>query len=187
MNRIGLFVIAAALSWGTSIPQRAEARDLSAEGEKVVTELLDQWVARFRSTDIATAMGNLGMESDDKLRLEIGEHLRANRSLARPLRQWGANNFILTGDEKRIAKYLISVYEETDRMPTLEALSEAIGLPSDDIKARLDFMAEAGLLEIGEGDGLGFSLVEEYDAWGGPLRYNFHSVAAEGVKPFGVW
>ena len=187
MNKKWRFIIAAAPLWVAFFPPVSEAQELSAEGEKVVQELVDQWEARFRSTDIATAMSNLGMEPDDGLRLAVGEHLRANTGLARYLRNWGANNVILSTVEKRIAKYLIGVYEETGAMPALEAISEAIGLAAEDTTARLDFMTKAGLLEQSGPEGLGYSLAEGFASWGGPLRYNFHSVAVQGEKPFGVW
>ena len=32
-----------------------------------------------------------------------------------------------------------------------------------------------------------YSLVDNYNTWGGPLKYNYHTVTVEGEKPFGVW
>ena len=48
-------------------------------------------------------------------------------------------------------------------------------------------MAQAGLLQRDPGHELGFSLIEEYEVWGGALRHNFHTVRVEGEKPFDVW
>ena len=172
---------------GALAPPIAAAQDLSAEGQRIVNEIVEQWTGKFRSTGIALAMRSLGMEPDDDLRLEVGEHLRANTGLARPLRTWGANNYILSNDEKVIAKFLISAYEENDQLPTLEEIAEAVGIAREELAARLEFMADAGFLTRPEDGGAGFSLVEGYKAWGGPLRYNFHTVTVEGEKSFGVW
>lgn len=175
------------LGLGTFVASVAAAQDLSADGQRVVDELVDEWASKFRSTDISLAMSNLGMEANDDLRLEVGEHLRANPRLARPLRTWGANNYILGNDEKVIAKYLISFFEDKKQMPALGETEEAIGIPRDDLTARLEFMARAGFLKRTDDIGIGFSLGEDYETWGGPLRYNFHTVSVEGEKSFGVW
>ena len=187
MGRKWLTVTAAGLLWVAALPPATEAQELTAEGNKVVQELLADWETRFRATDIATAMNNLEIAPNDELRLAVGERFREDPAMARPLRQWGAKNFILSNDEKRLAKYLISVYEQSKAMPSLAAIAEAVELPADEVKARLEFMAKAGLLERSESQAPGYALVEDYATWGGPLRYNFHSVAVEGTKPFGVW
>ena len=185
-ERIGL--VLAYLAFSVVItPSEAAAQDLPAEGSRIVNELVDQWKTRFRSTDLALAMSNLGVPADDDLRLQGGAHLRANTSLARPLRTWGANNYILSNDEKVIAKYLISFFEDKKQMPTLGEAEEATGVPKEDLSARLEFMARAGFLKKTADTPIGFSLGEDYETWGGPLRYNFHTVSVEGEKAFGVW
>ncbi len=79
--------------------QKAASKALSPEGQKVVDYLLADWQERFRSTTIPHAMANLGLEKSDDLRLEIIRHLRNNPDLARNLRFWGANNYLLTNKE----------------------------------------------------------------------------------------
>ncbi len=172
---------------GALTPSITAAQELSADAQRIVNELVDQWKTRFRSTDLALAMSNLGVPANDDLRLEVGEHLRANPSLARPLRTWGANNYILSNDEKVIAKYLISFFEDEQQMPTLDEVAGATGVPREDLSARLEFMARAGFLKKSDDTSFGFSLGEDYETWGGPLRYNFHTVSVEGEKAFGVW
>ena len=188
MKREHIWLVVACLAFGAVMTaNEVAAQDLPAEGDQIVNELVDQWKTRFRSTDLALAMSNLGVPANDDLRLKVGEHLRANTSLARPLRTWGPNNYILSNDEKVIAKYLISFFEDKQQMPTLGEVAGATEVPQEDLNARLEFMARAGFLKKSDDTSIGFSLGEDYETWGGPLRYNFHTVSVEGEKAFGVW
>ena len=79
MNEKRICAIAIALMLGGALASTvAAAQELSASGQRIVNEIVEQWVGKFRSTDIALAMSNLGIEPDDDLRLEVGRHLRAN-------------------------------------------------------------------------------------------------------------
>ena len=159
---------------------------LSSDAEKVVKYLLADWRKQFRSTDIATAMSNLGMKQDDEIRLQIGDHFRKNSNLASNLRFWGANNYILSNDEKRITKYLIHMIERNGGYPTLAEAAIALNLSPKYLNRRLQFMEAAGIVKK-SGNKLKYSLVDNYKTWGGPLRYNYHIIAIEGEQPFGVW
>ena len=174
-----------ALSFGVS--SSARVQELSADAERVVAYLLDDWAKQFRSTSIPLAMDNLDMEPDDGLRLQIGQHFREHAELARNLRFWGANNYILTNEEKRIAKFLIQTYEKQGRMSQHSEAARALEISPEHLRGRLAFMAQAGLLQRDSGQELGFALIAEYEPWGGPLRHNFHTVRVEGEKPFDVW
>ena len=177
--------LAVTLGWG--VVTAAPAQEVSPEAQRVVDYLLEDWQKQFRSTSIALAMSNLGMEPDDSIRLEAGQHLRANTNLARNLQYWGANNYILSNDEKRAAKYLIGIQKTEERTPSIDESSRALEIPADHLSSRLQFMADAGFLKQDSAQELGFSLAEGYERWGGPLQHNFHTVHAESEKPFDVW
>ena len=164
----------------------AEGRKLSSDAKKVVDYLLADWSKKFRSTDIATAITNLDMKQDDKLRLSIAEHLRMNKGLAKNLRWWGPNNYILSNDEKRITKYLIHMIERNGGYPALAEAAIALNLSPKYLNRRLQFMEAAGIVKK-SGNKLKYSLVDNYKTWGGPLLYNYHIIAIEGEQPFGVW
>ena len=164
----------------------AEGRKLSSDAKKVVDYLLADWSKKFRSTDIATAITNLDMKQDDNLRLSIAEHLRMNKGLAKNLRWWGPNNYILSNDEKRITKYLIHMIERNGGYPALAEAAIALNLSPKYLNRRLQFMEAAGIVKK-SGNKLKYSLVDNYKTWGGPLRYNYHIIAIEGEQPFGVW
>ena len=163
------------------------ANELSADGQKIVDYLLEDWGQRMHSTSISLAMKNLDMKPNDTVRLEVGEHFKAHTDLAKNLQWWGTNNYILSNDEKLIAKYLINTYTDEKRIPDLKELSKAVGIPENDLNGRLNFMAQAGLLQASSKAKSGYALTEKYNKWGGPLRYNFHTVAQENAKAFDVW
>lgn len=179
-------VLAGAL--GSVAPSAAaEEGDLSADAQGVVDYLLEDWGKQFRSTSISLAMANLGMEPDDALRLDIGRHFRAHPELANNLKFWGANNYILSNDEKLIAKYLLNTFRDEERLPGLTELAEAVVLTEAETAARLAFLADAGLLNRSADNQLNYALADGYKVFGGPLRYNFHTVEIEGEKPFDLW
>ncbi len=68
--------------------------ELTADGQKIVEYLLEDWGQRMHSTSIALAMENLGMKPNDTVRLEVGEHFREHTDLANNLKWWGANNYM---------------------------------------------------------------------------------------------
>jgi hypothetical protein len=88
------------------------AADLSPGAKRLVDALLADWGERMHSTSIALAMTNLKIPPDDGLRLEVGPYLRDNPNIANNIKFWGANNYILSNEEKRIEKYVINTYEE---------------------------------------------------------------------------
>ena len=174
----GVIVIQSELSGKTVL--------LSKKGDRVVNYLLKDWKKQFHSTDIATAMTNLGMKQDDDLRLSIAERLRKNDGLAKNLRWWGPNNYILSNDEKRITKYLIHMIEREGKYPSLSESSKTLDLSQKYLSNRLKFMEAVGIVNRSNNK-LKYSLVENYNTWGGPLRYNYHTLYVDGEKPFGVW
>ncbi len=132
-------------------------------------------------------MDILGIKADDDLRFEIITHLRNNPDLANNLRYWGANNYLLTNNERRIAKYLLNTVRDNDKMPGIADMAEIIGLDEGQIKGRLAFLAKAGLIEAAKDSDNGYSLVADAELWGGPLRHNYHTVVVEGEDKFDVW
>lgn len=187
MQKRFLVIVSLVVILGWGIATTAPAQEISPEAEQIVDYLLKDWQKQFRSTSIALAMNNLGMEPDDSIRLEVGKHFRANASLARNLQFWGANNYILSNDEKRAAKYLMGIERTEARTPNLAEVSRALEIPADDLTSRLKFMADAGFLKQDSARELGFSLAEGYERWGGPLQHNFHTLHVEGERPFDVW
>ena len=170
----------------TGVATQAE-ETLSSQASQVVAYLLEDWKKQFHSTNIPLAMSNLGLESNDDLRLEIGRYFRENTDLSNNLKWWGTNNYILSNEEKLMAKALLNTYRDEERLPLVAELAQVLDLPADRVRGRLAFLASAGLLVESEAEELGYALADGYKGWGGPLRYNFHTVSIEGQQPYDVW
>ena len=133
-------------------------------------------------------MKNLRYERPrDDLRLQIAEYFGKHLDIANNLQWWGVNNYLLSNDEKIMAKYLINTYRDEQRLPDLAELSKAIRIPDKKLPDRLHFMVEAGLLKPSNEEKLGFAFADGYGRWGGPMRYNFHTVHVRNEPSFDVW
>lgn len=183
---IGLAMVMVVMT-GFSRREQPAPTDLSAEGRNVVDYLFKDWREQFRSTTIPQAMDNLGMKPDDAFRLQVIDYLRANLDEARNLRFWGPNNYLLTNDEKLIAKFLLNTYRDEDRLPSRQEISGRVNIPEREVADRLAFMAHAGFLDATEDQASGYALAEGAGQWGGPLRHNFHTIYVEGEPVFDVW
>ena len=160
---------------------------LSERADRVVQYLLGDWQRHMHSTSIAQAMESLDIPANDDLRMEIGEHFRNKPDLHFNLRSWGANNYILSDEEKRIAKQLVNAFDSTETLPSLEALSRELELPTDRIRDRLDFLKRTSLLVDSAEASLGYDLTDRYRRWAGPLRMNYHTISVGDEHPYGVW
>lgn len=171
------------------LPLRAAspAEELSPQGRRVVEYLLEDWKTHMHSTSIPLAMQNLGIPPDDELRLEVGKHFRQHPELANNLRWWGANNYLLSNEEKRIAKFLIGQEAASGEFLSLAEISRELELREDRLRGRLEFLARAGLLEPATTGEPAYRLAEQAASWGGPLRYNYHTITIGDGKPFDVW
>ena len=89
--------------------------------------------------------------------------------------------------QRLIAKYLINTYTDKKRIPELKELSKEVGIPESALKGQLNLMAQAGLLQASSTEKLGYVLADKFNKWGGPFRYNFHTIRQEGTKAFDVW
>ena len=135
---------------------------LSPQARRIVDYLLEDWKKQFHSTGIPLAMSNLGLESNDSLRLEIGQHFRDHTDLSNNLKWWGPNNYILSNEEKLIAKALLNTHRDEERLPSVAELAEILELPADRVRGRLAFMARAGLLVGSDTEEIGYALADEY-------------------------
>ena len=142
---------------------------------------------RFRSTTIPHAMEILGMPIDNDLRLEVLNHFSGKGRQPRVIQYWGANNYLLTNTEKRIAKLLLNSRRDTGQLPSAAEARMKIGLTKSALDDRLAFMAQAGFLAADPSQNLGYKLAADAELWGGPLRHNYHTIIPGGKDKFDVW
>ncbi len=169
------------------VARQADPQDLSPKAKQIVDYLLTDWSKQMHSTGIPLAMENLGLEPDDALRLELAEHFREHTEIANNLKFWGANNYILSDEEKRIAKQVINTFDMEEELPSMKALVQELAIPEERLRDRLHFLSDVGLLQEAAESPIGYELVRRYGRWGGPLRHNYHTITVGDDKPFGVW
>ncbi len=186
MRRTAACFMVALLGVSLAVPPPVHGQELSSDAHRVVDYLLKDWQRQFSSTSIPHAIEYIGLEPDDGLRLQVIEHLRANDSLAKNLQWWGANNYLFSNLEKRVAKYLILMQEKEGGLPSLAVAADVFELPEAELVERLAFMASSGFLAP-EDNSLGFALAPGFRRWAGPLQHNFHTVRIEGEAPLDVW
>ncbi len=187
MKKTFSLLVAAGLVASILVAGQAGAEELSPKAKQIVDYLLRDWSIQMHSTSIPLAMENLGFEPDDALRLELAEHFREHTEIANNLKFWGANNYILSHEDKRIAKQIINTFDLEEELPTMEALVQELTIPEERLQGRLRFLRDAGLLQEAARSPIGYELVRQYGRWGGPLRHNYHTVAIGDDKPFDVW
>ena len=187
MKKVFSLLVAAVLVATVLVTRQADAQELSPKAEQIVDYLLTDWSKQMHSSSIPLAMENLGFEPDDALRLELAEHFRDHTEIANNLKFWGANNYILSHEEKRIAKQIINAFDLEEELPSMKALVQELAIPEERLQDRLRFLSDAGLLQEAAESPIGYELVRQYGRWGGPLRHNYHTVAIGDAKPFDVW
>ena len=187
MKKLLLLILLLSVPAVAAVTFRPAESELSGPAKEVVDYLLEDWKKRMHSTSIATAMKSLDIGPDDDLRLEIGQHFREHTDLHFNLRSWGVNNYLVSDEEKRIAKLLINTYDKEDKLPALDSMSQVLDVPSAHLESRLAFLQRAGLLLSSEENSLGYDLTEKYRRWGGPLRFNYHTITIGDEDPFAVW
>lgn len=168
-------------------PSNSSSGRLSNDAQKVADYLLADWSRRFHSTTIPQAMENMGMPVNDDVRLEVVKHFHANKSLAGNLWSWGPNNYVLTNEEKRVAKLLLNSQRDRGSLPTATEAVKTLGGNAAELRTRLAFMARAGFVVADKTADLGYTLADDANIWGGPLRHNYHTIIPEGEDKYDVW
>src|SRR5688500_5626144 len=85
----------------------AERQPAQSRADSIVSHLRERWDHLFRLTTVEQAMAALGLPPDDNLRLAVGDRLRAQPDIHQALVRWGPLTFILTEQEKLLARRLV--------------------------------------------------------------------------------
>lgn len=179
------------------------SRELSdqARVKSVLNYLQQEWSRLFRLTTVEQAINALGFRDEaGELRRLVGQELRFNPQIHPALTQWGVCTFILTEDEKLLARSLVQAPKKAGEgddeinvfeMETpLEGSEKATVLVVEQLK-RLE---QAGLVKEGKRKGKGggpepsneYVLVPNWEELAGPLEFNFHTLQRENGQRFNV-
>src|SRR5215467_6253931 len=86
-------------------------QSLTVEEHRVVEVLLEDWRDLLRCTAIHQAMERVGIPFSHASRLRIAEFLNGD-ALASGLMRWAPATYVLTNDEKLIARRVVRLWRE---------------------------------------------------------------------------
>lgn len=116
--------------------------DLTADQRRVVAYLRRDWAKKYRVTNIEQAFRALGLVFTSKARLSVGEHLqylvRKHPSFSHRLRKWKPSTFILTNDEKLIARCLLLGGAGVHNFSTIRQIAKVLALDESTVGTALD-------------------------------------------------
>jgi len=101
----------------------------------------------------------------------------------REARDWNPAVYILTEDEKLIARSILLAHKQARPMPSATAIGTALSLPGDAVARGLTMLARLGFLSRTNGD---FTLAPEHERFTRGLGFNFHTVTLSRGEVFNV-
>ncbi len=156
---------------------------LTDEEKRVVAFLLEQWERPFRITTIQQALDALGLSHHPETRLRVGSYLAAHPGIHPKVERWGAVPFILTEDEKLLARAIWHDWRRSGTRRPVEELARLLGRPVHRVEAGLRVLGEVGLLRLHPGT---YSVAGDLEERAGGLGFNFHTVVLESGERFNV-
>lgn len=104
--------------------------------------------------------------------------------LRKEIKQWSPASFILTNDEKLVARYILRVQGDTDCLPRFAEIRDGLYLDEGKTRAALRMLQRLGFLTL-NGDEE-YALASDYTALLQGLGFSFHTVTLENHEQFNV-
>lgn len=155
----------------------------SPDIDPVVAFLREEWSKPFRITTVAQVMASLGIPDNVELRLRIGAYLADHLDLSERLSRWGADAFVLTEDEKLLARCIWQTWERSGAVPGLSELEQSCDLSPGAMPLGLEVLASLGFVAH---EGQSYAMLADFEERAGGLGFNFHSVTLENGERFNV-
>ena len=149
------------------------ADSLTAEETRVVEVLLGDWRDLLRCTAIHQAMERVGIPFSHASRLRIGEFLIGDAATS-GLMRWAPSIYVLTNDEKLIARRLVRLWREGARIPQPgEDEWRKSGRGGEQVEDAFEALAWLGFMRKTGGR---YELAESADSFLRGLGFYFHEV-----------
>lgn len=103
--------------------------------------------------------------------------------LLRETREWNPAVYILTEDEKLIARHILLADKASRPMPSAAAIVTALSLPVDTVARGLAMLARLGFLASSNS---GYTLARDHERFSRGLGFNFHTIALSSGEVFNV-
>lgn len=135
------------IDWFSSHVGEQEAITLTIEEEAFVDQLLEEWSQDFRLTSVRQTALNEGLEYNHDFRYRIASYLAVTPSIHRQLLTWRTPTFVLTNEEKRVAKYILIRNTGDSSLPSMTEMKKALGLDEDVIEEAFFILYQLGFLD----------------------------------------
>lgn len=156
---------------------------LRPEEKRVVGLLFEDWDKRFRSTNIEQAMARAKVPFSHARRMRIASYLVADQQAKEKMR-WQPAVYILTNNEKRMARVILRSAAGSGAVPSARDLARAIGMREKEAEEGLDALTWLGFLE--RKDKRNYALAEDHKRFLSGLGFNFHEVVLESGERFNI-
>lgn len=123
-----------------------------------------RWLRGFRWRDLFDLVGPSSMRAE--------------------IKQWNPASFILTNDEKLVARYILSVQGDAGRLPRRAEITDALGLDDTRTRGALRMLDRLGFLTLDAGDR--YRLAPDHSTLLEGLGFSFHTVTLEDGEQFNV-
>ncbi len=161
--------------------------ELSGDEAAVLDYLRAQWDKLFRLATVAQAVAALGLPWDDAARLRLGDYLLAHPALHPLLERWGVLTFVLTEDEKLLARALLQRAVDGRGRVERDTLAATLKRTVAAVERGANALQHTGLLTWREERGaIVYAFASNWPERVGPLAFAFHTVTLEGGEQFNV-
>jgi hypothetical protein len=158
--------------------------------KRLIDTLLVMWGAKGHLTSIDQAAKMLGVTVSDSIRADMFRKLNDNPTISEKLSRYRPATFVLTNREKLIAQYIISSEKKNSEFPTIKQIADDLKIAEPELKGRLKFLADIGLLyDLGQSDAtnkLGYSLGGNLSAFTFDMGLRYHVFYVDNRLPFNV-
>ncbi len=121
------------------------AKDLSLKEQEAVHVLLQDWQDILRCTTIDQALERVGVPFSHERRLAIAAFLLESTAVREAMR-WHPATYILTNDERLIARALLRHEQHSQLLPAVVDIAQALSLAEEKVRDGLAALAWVGFL-----------------------------------------
>ncbi len=167
----------------TTIEQAMRALGLSRDDElrwRVGQELDDEWRKRMTWRKL---FGGLRWLKGFRWLWSLFRFVRLPSLLAE-VKEWNPASYILTNDEKLIARHILRTQRDGDNLPSVAEISLALNLDAAQTHAALQMLARIDFIALGAD--AAYSFADDYERLLRGLGFSFHTVTLENGEQFNV-
>jgi hypothetical protein len=158
--------------------------------KQLIDTLLMMWRVKGHLTSVDQAAKTLGVTVTDSVRADMLKKLDGNLTMSEKLSRYRPATFVLTNREKLIAQYIISSEKKNSEFPTVKQIAGDLKIAEPEVKSRLKFLADVGLLyDLGQPDALnklGYSLGGSLSDFTFDMGLRYHVFYVDNQQPFNV-